>query len=71
MSLFKKGDPVVALKTITRVDKHCFLRPGENAVIRDASPMEDGAQIVSITMPDGNVMIDIVVRELNPPLKHK
>jgi hypothetical protein len=71
MTPFKKGDPVVALKTITRQDHRCLLRVGESATIRDVFTTNDGTQIVSILMPDGDIMIDIVIFEIDPPLKHK
>lgn len=65
--LLSVGDTVKALTYIRRADGFCHLEVGDTAKIRSVwqnSPTSP--QIVDVTLPDGDVMIDIVLSGNKP-----
>lgn len=60
-SRLSKGDTVRATKCIYRYDGRCELGIGKTAVVQSIFE-GDNYQIVSVKLPTGDKMIDIVVR---------
>lgn len=67
MKTFSAGDEVVAAVLIQ--SSRCCLKKGEKAKIRDT--FGEDPQIVSVELPNGDMMIDIVIQNPSFPLQKK